>query len=200
MTHKTALLMLDYQVGLCEDGPHLKAPPLQAQIAERDVLTTAERVLGSARDAGVLVVHVRLAFDPSYRLRTNRLPRFAPYEENRVMLADSPEAQIVKALQPIDGEPVIDKGCVDPFIGTPLRDVLSAEGITEVVLGGVATNLVVESAARHASDSGLQVTIVEDMCASFAPDLHAFAVERVLPLFGSVTTSAELAFGQAATS
>jgi nicotinamidase-related amidase len=189
-----ALLMLDYQVALCEDGPHLKAPPLQAQVAERDVLATAERVLERARAAGALVVHVRLAFDPSYRLRTNRLPRFDPYEDNRVMLADSPEAQIVKALAPIEGEPVIDKGCVDPFVGTPLREMLAAEGVTEVVLGGVATNLVVESAARHASDSGLQVSIVEDMCASFAPELHAFAMERVLPLFGTVTTAADLTF------
>jgi len=191
---KKALLMLDYQVALCEDGPHLKAPPLQAQVAERDVLATAERVLDAARAAGALVVHVRLAFDPSYRLRTNRLPRFDPYEANRAMLAGSPEAEIVKALAPVDGEPVVDKGCVNPFIGTALRDVLAAEGVTEVVLGGVATNLVVESAARHASDSGLQVTVVEDMCASFAPDLHSFAVEKVLPLFGTVTTAAELTF------
>ncbi|WP_433234473.1 cysteine hydrolase family protein [Actinomadura nitritigenes] len=193
-TATKSLLMLDYQVALCEEGPHLRMPPLAAQIAERGVLGTAERVLAAARAAGTLVVHVRLAFDPSYRLRTNRLPRFDPYEEQRAMLADSPEAQIVKALAPADGEPVVDKGCVDPFVGTALRDVLAAEGVTEVVLGGVATNLVVESAARHASDSGLQVTVVEDMCASFRPDFHEFSVTNMLPLFGSVTGSAELAF------
>jgi nicotinamidase-related amidase len=193
-TATKALLMLDYQVALCEEGPHLRMPPLAAQIAERGVLATAERVLAAARAAGTLVVHVRLAFDPSYKLRTNRLPRFDPYEEQRAMLADSPEAQIVKALAPVAGEPVIDKGCVDPFVGTPLRDVLAAEGVTEVVLGGVATNLVVESAARHASDSGLQVTVVEDMCASFRPDFHEFSVTNMLPLFGSVIGSAELAF------
>ncbi|KAB2386319.1 cysteine hydrolase family protein [Actinomadura montaniterrae] len=193
-TAKKALLMLDYQVALCEEGPHLRMPPLAAQIAERGVLATAERVLTAARAAGTLVVHVRLAFDPSYKLRTNRLPRFDPYEEQRAMLADSPEAQIVKALAPVAGEPVIDKGCVDPFVGTPLRDVLAAEGVTEVVLGGVATNLVVESAARHASDSGLQVTVVEDMCASFRPDFHEFSVTNMLPLFGSVTGSDELEF------
>ncbi|MFI0405657.1 cysteine hydrolase family protein [Actinomadura sp. 3N508] len=191
---KKALLMLDYQVALCEEGPHLRMPPLAAQIAERGVLATAERVLTAARAAGTLVVHVRLAFDPSYKLRTNRLPRFDPYEEQRAMLADSPEAQIVKTLAPEAGEPVIDKGCVDPFVGTPLRDLLAAEGITEVVLGGVATNLVVESAARHASDSGLQVTVVEDMCASFRPDFHEFSVTNMLPLFGSVIGSAELGF------
>ncbi|MEU5879826.1 cysteine hydrolase [Spirillospora sp. NPDC047279] len=191
---KKALLMLDYQVALCEEGPHLRMPPLAAQIAERGVLDTAGKVLAAAREAGIFVAHVRLAFDPSYRLRTNRLPRFDPYERDRAMLADSPEAQIVKALAPADGEPVIDKGCVDPFVGTALREVLAAEGITEVVLGGVATNLVVESAARHASDSGLQVTVVEDMCASFRPDFHAFSVDNMLPLFGSVTGSAELTF------
>ncbi|WP_301177033.1 cysteine hydrolase family protein [Actinomadura geliboluensis] len=191
---KKALLMLDYQVALCEEGPHLRMPPLAAQIAERGVLATAERVLAAARAAGTLVVHVRLAFDPSYKLRTNRLPRFDPYEEQRAMLGDSPEAQIVKALAPVAGEPVVDKGCVDPFVGTALRDVLAAEGVTEVVLGGVATNLVVESAARHASDSGLQVTVVEDMCASFRPDFHEFSVTNMLPLFGTVTTSAELRF------
>ncbi|HEU5029645.1 MAG TPA: cysteine hydrolase [Spirillospora sp.] len=193
-TATKALLMLDYQVALCEEGPHLRMPPLAAQIAERGVLATAERVLAAARAAGTLVVHVRLAFDPSYKLRTNRLPRFDPYEEQRAMLADSPEAQIVKALAPVAGEPVIDKGCVDPFVGTALRDVLAAEGVTEAVLGGVATNLVVESAARHASDSGLQVTVVEDMCASFRPDFHDFSVTNMLPLFGSVISSAELAF------
>ncbi|TYC14726.1 cysteine hydrolase [Actinomadura syzygii] len=191
---KKALLMLDYQVALCEEGPHLRMPPLAAQIAERGVLATAERVLTAARAAGTLVVHVRLAFDPSYKLRTNRLPRFDPYEGQRAMLADSPEAQIVKALAPQPGEPVIDKGCVDPFVGTPLREMLAAEGVTEVVLGGVATNLVVESAARHASDSGLQVTVVEDMCASFRPDFHEFSVTNMLPLFGSVAGSAELEF------
>ncbi|GAA0545870.1 MULTISPECIES: cysteine hydrolase family protein [Actinomadura] len=193
-TAKKALLMLDYQVALCEEGPHLRMPPLAAQIAERGVLATAERVLAAARAAGTFVAHVRLAFDPSYRLRTNRLPRFDPYEEQRAMLADSPEAQIVKALAPVAGEPVVDKGCVDPFVGTPLREVLAAEGVTEVVLGGVATNLVVESAARHASDSGLQVTVVEDMCASFRPDFHEFSVTHMLPLFGSVTGSADLRF------
>ena len=134
---RKALLLLDYQVALCEEGPYLRMPPLAAQVAERDVLATASRVLEAARAAGWLVVHVRLAFDPTYTLRTNRLPRFDAYPDQRAMLADSPEAQIVKALAPIDGEPVVDKGCVDPFVGTPLLQVLAAEGIGEVVLGGV---------------------------------------------------------------
>src|SRR3954453_15431313 len=165
-------------------------PPLAAQVAERDVLATATRVLDAARVSGWWVVHVRLAFDPTYILRTNRLPRFDAYPGQRAMLADSPEAQIVKALAPLDGEPVGDRGGVDPFVGTPLLQVLAAEGVGEVVLGGVATSLVVESAARHASDAGLQVTVVEDMCASFRPDFHEFWVQHMLPLFAPAPRAA----------
>lgn len=190
--NRTALLLLDYQVALAEEGDRCLAPPLAAAVRERGVLKTASRVLEAARSAQVPVFHVRLAFEPTYGLRTNRLARFDGYPANRAMLGDSPEAQIVDALAPAAGEPVVDKGCVDPFIGTPLRDVLAADGVGHVVLGGIATHLVVESAARHASDSGLQVTVVEDMCAAPAPALHEHAVTATLPLFGTVSPAADV--------
>ena len=189
MSPKSALLMLDYQVALAQEGDLCLAPPLAAQVRERDVLPTAARVLRAARGADVPVFHVRLAFDPTYRLRTNRLPRFDGYPANHKMLAGSAEAQFVTGVAPVDGEPVVDKGCVNAFIGTPLREVLAAEGVDHVVLGGIATHLVVESTARHASDSGLQVSVVEDMCAAPDPALHEFAVTRTLPLFGEVRTA-----------
>ena len=105
------------------------------------------------------------------------------------MLRDSAEAQIVDEVAPIDGEPVVDKGCVDPFVGTPLLHALHAEGIRRVLMGGVATNLVVESAARHATDAGFEVIVVEDMCASFDPELHDFSITKILPMFATVRSS-----------
>jgi nicotinamidase-related amidase len=188
---RTALLMLDYQVALVSEGELGRAKPLAAQVRERNVIATAKSVLDAARAAGTLVIHVRLAFDDTYVLRTNRLARFDGYRDNQAMLRTSPEAAIVDELAPIAGEAVVDKGCVDPFIGTPLLEVLLAEGIRTIVIGGIATNLVVESTARHASDSGLQVNIVEDMCASFSPTAHDFAFANILPMFGSVVTSTE---------
>lgn len=189
MSQNTALLMLDYQVALAQEGDLCLAPPLAAQVRERDVLGTAKRVLEAARTAGVPVFHVRLAFDPTYSLRTNRLPRFDGYPTNEKMRQGNPEAEIVADVAPVAGEPVVDKGCVNAFIGTPLRDVLAAEGISHVVLGGIATHLVVESTARHASDTGLQVSIVEDMCAAPDPAVHDFAISTTLPLFGTVTSA-----------
>jgi len=188
----TALLLLDYQMALCTTGELGKAPALAAEVEARNVIANAKSVLDAARAAGVLVIHVRLAFDPTYKLRTNRLVRFDAYKDNKSMSLDAPEAAIVPELSPIEGEPVVNKSCVDPFIGTSLLEALYAEKIDKIIIGGVATNLVVESTARHASDSGLQVDIVEDMCASFNPAAHAFVFDNIMGLFGTVTTSSDV--------
>ena len=186
---RTALLLLDYQAAICDQGAHGRQPALAAQVAERDVLARAEKTLAVARDSGRFIVHVRLAFDPSYELRTNASARFAAYRDTGAMLVGSPEAEFVAEVAPLDTEPVVTKGGVDPFIGTPLLEVLLRNGISRVALAGVATNLVVESAARHAIDSGLSVVVLADLCASFAAELHEFAVTRTLPLFGEVSDS-----------
>lgn len=188
---RTALLLIDYQVALCELGEHCRMPALAEQVARRGVIAAAEQTLAAAREAGLYVVHVRLAFDPSYELRTNRTPRFDAYPRERAMLADAPGARIVSPLAPLPTEPVIDKGAVGAFAGTPLLGMLLAQGVWHVALGGVATNLAVESTARVAADSGLQVTVLADLCASFDPALHDVAIEKILPMFASVRTSAE---------
>ncbi len=190
----TALLLLDYQVGLCRPGDDCLAPPLAAQIAERGVLEKAAQLLAAARASGALVVHIGLGFDETYELRTNRTARFERYPDNGLMRVGSPEAAFMPQVAPDAREPVLHKGCVDPFIGTSLRLVLASHGIERVVLAGVATNLVVESTARHASDSALDVVVVEDACASFSPEMHTFAVESTLPLFASVVASDAVSF------
>ena len=188
----TAVVLLDYQVALCEEGPHCRQPALAALVAERRVLEHAANVLDAARTSATPVVHVRLAFDPSYELRTNRSARFDVYATERAMLVGSPEADIVSTLAPLESEPVINKGGVDAFVGTALLESLHGRGIRELILLGVATNLVVESTARHATDLGFRVQVVEDCCASFQADLHEFTVARILPLFASVVSSGDV--------
>ena len=107
------------------------------------------------------------------------------------MLAGSPEAAFVSLLAPLESEPVVTKGGVDAFVGTQLLEILSGRGIRNLILLGVATNLVVESTARHATDAGFGVTVLEDCCASFQSELHAFAVERILPMFATLSSSDE---------
>ena len=189
MVNSSALLFIDFQVALCEEGEHTRLPALAAQVRERNVISKATPVLSAARSAGLYVVHVRLAFDPTYELRANRTPRWDAYPADRAMLHDSPAAQIVSALSPLPTEPVVVKGSVNPFIGTSLTEMLIGNGIRQVAMAGVATNLAVESAVRHAGDSGFSVTVLEDVCASFSEAAHEFSVTTILPMFSTIVSS-----------
>ena len=185
----SALILVDYQVALCEEGDLCRLPALAAQVRERDVVATAARALAGARENGVYVVHVRLAFDPTYEVRSNRTARWDAYPESRAMLLDDPASQIVPALAPLATEPVVVKSSVDPFIGTALQNMLLGNGIRAIAVAGVATNLAVESAVRHAGDSGFAVTVIEDACASFSPAAHEFSSGTILPMFATLVAA-----------
>jgi len=185
----SALILLDFQEALCGEPPLLRQAALAAQVAERGVITNTKMALDFARQSQMSVIHVRLAFDPSYELRTNRSARFEVYKNERAMLVGSPEAEFVAPLVPLQSEAIITKGGVDAFVGTPLHPMLSSRGISELFLAGIATNLVVESTARHATDLGFKVTVLEDCCASFQPELHTFAIEKLFPLFSTVSST-----------
>ena len=60
------------------------------------------------------------------------------------------------------------------------------------MLGGVATNMGVESTARTAFDLGYKVVFVEDAMTSLSAEAHRFAVQKMFPLMGRVRSSAEV--------
>ena len=188
-----AMVLMDFQQAVCgPDGKLGVASGLSAHVAERKVLDRVADVLVVARRHGLPVLHVRIAFDEHYLRRTNRSARFTGMEENRLLQRGSTDAEFLPHAAPADGEAVFDKGCVSPFVGTGLEQRLTTLGVRELYLGGVATNFVVESAARHAGDSGYAVTVLEDLCASYDQEMHDFAIQRTLPLFATIDMSASL--------
>lgn len=193
----SALVLLDYQEGICR-GPIGRSSGLADQVRQRQVLENAARCLTAARSAGLTLAHVRVAFNADYTNRINRSDRFSRFEANGMLADGSPDAQICAEVGPQPGELVVTKGCVDPFIGTSLAEFLVGRGVRTLYLGGVATHMVVESAARHACDAGFDVVVLADLCAAHDDTLHEFSMTRILPGFATVTDSADFLgrFGQ----
>jgi nicotinamidase-related amidase len=183
------LLLLDYQKALCDPNGSMGETGLAAEAQRREVLANAARCLEAARGNGVAVAHVYTAFEPDYRLRTNRSAAFAGYEEGGMMQLGSFDAEICDEVKPNDDELVLRKGCVDPFVGTQLMPWLISRKLSKLHLGGVATNFVVESCARTAGDTGFDVHVLEDCCSSFSAEMHDFAVENMLPPFSAISSS-----------
>lgn len=185
----TALLLLDLQNEMVDPKGKVGGGGLAKVVAERNVVENAAAALAAARKRGNPVVHVRLGFRADYLDALSVAPRIDKLKANNVAVLGTWGTEFPEALKPADSELVVTKQCVNPFFGTNLMNWLAQSGVRHVVLGGVVTNLVVESTARAADDAGFAVTVLEDCCAAPNADWHTFAIENTLPLFGSISSS-----------
>lgn len=88
----------------------------------------------------------------------------------------SENANIVKELEPLWNEKVIVKNVVSPFYGTGLDSYLKDNGVDEIVVAGIMTNLCVRSTVSDAYDRGMSITIVRDACASDSKQTDEFTL------------------------
>jgi nicotinamidase-related amidase len=188
-TTDTALLLLDLQNEMVDPKGKVGGGGLAKIVEERGVLANAAKALEAARARGMPVVHVRLGFRPDYADVLSVAPRIAKLKENKAVILGTWGTEFPDSIAPRDGELVVTKQCVNPFYNTGLLNWLLAKGVRRIVIGGVATNLVVESTARAADDAGLAITILEDVCASPNAEWHAFAIKNILPLFAEISST-----------
>jgi nicotinamidase-related amidase len=186
---RRALLLLDMQESICREDGEIGRAGMGAQVSERHVLERAAHVLAFARAHGFLVAYARVAFDDAYSTMTSKAPRFQRLRGLGLGRASSHGAAICKEVAPRAGELVVSKTGIGPLTGTPLLLALTAAGVSEIVIGGVATNHVVESCARHAADAGLDVVVLSDLCAAQTEELHRHSIEQTLPYYSTVIDS-----------
>jgi len=101
-------------------------------------------------------------------------------------------ACIVAALEPRPGELVVNKTTYGTFNSTGLDQALRSLGITTLVVGGVVTNVCVETTARDAADRGYDVVLLDDGCAAFSPEIHEATLLSFQGPFGRVRTADEV--------
>lgn len=94
---------------------------------------------------------------------------------------------------PESGERVVNKHRYSAFAGTDLDVVLRTAGIESILVTGVATNVCVESTLRDGLSLDYHVSLVEDCCAAYNPDLHEGSIKNVQGTFGAVVSASEVA-------
>jgi nicotinamidase-related amidase len=101
-------------------------------------------------------------------------------------------ARIVAALEPRPGEIVVNKTTFGTFNSTGFDHALRSLGITSLVVGGVVTNVCVETTARGAADRGYEVVLLDDGCAAFSPEIHEATLLSFQGQFGRVRRTDEV--------
>ncbi|WP_261556053.1 cysteine hydrolase family protein [Frankia tisae] len=171
---RTALLAMDLQLH------HLARLPA-------DYLPHAVHALGTARAAGVPVIHVALRLRPGH-LDVHPRNKIFGSLPSHLYTADDPGTAIHPDVAPAEGETVVYKNRVSAFAGNNLQQLLAVQDIDHLVLAGVSTAGIVLSTALQAADLDYQVTVLSDACADPNPALHHTLVTDVLPRRGGVAT------------
>jgi len=188
---KAALLVLDMQNELIDPRGKVGAEGFAQVVEERKLIAKTRKVLDAMRARGLPVVFVRVGFRADYADAISRSARLARLKKMQAIVIGTWGLEFPEEIKPLDSEIVYTKRAVNPFFNTGLLTWLQRHEVTTLALCGVYTHMVVDSAARYADDSGFVVKVLEDCCASPDPEVHRMECEKILPLFGTVMSSAE---------
>jgi len=188
-----ALVMIDFQRDFVEPGGFGAALGNDVSLLRRAVAPAA-RVLATARAARLFIVHTREGHRPDLadcppskkargRLRTGIGDR-GPM--GRILVRGEPGHDIVEALAPAPGEPVVDKPGKGAFYATDLESMLRHRAIAQLVVCGVTTEVCVNTTVREANDRGYDCLVLSDCVASYFPDFHAAALAMIAAQGGIV--------------
>jgi nicotinamidase-related amidase len=177
----TALILVDLQEGVV---PMAKAPR-----SGNEVVETAKLLAARFREASAPVFLVHVSFDaentPSQNVDKPGVPPGGTTPEFSRLVPGLLES----------GDVIVLKHHWGAFVGTDLDLMLRRRGCRTVVIGGIATNMGVESTARSAWEHSYDVVIAEDATASSSDEMHAFAIKQILPRIARVVNSKDVALG-----
>jgi len=185
----SALLLNDLQVAIISGSPLASSDP-DALVRVNAAVDRCAEALDAARRAGVLVVHVRVAFSPGHPEANPHSPMMRFMRDKGLLVEGAPGTAFDPRVAPKPGEISVTKHTVSAFAGTPLDQILRGRGIGTVVLGGLVTHYAVDSTARDAHDRGYRVIVLTDGCASATTSRHDASLANLAFLAEAVTTGA----------
>jgi nicotinamidase-related amidase len=176
---KTALVLIDLQGGIVG----MSTAPYPAS----DVVERSRRLADAFHSKGVPVIYVRVDF-----MDFLQLPVDAPQRDPNAPPFPPEASEIVPEAGYQAGDLLITKRHWGAFAGTDLEQELRKRKIETVVLGGIATNIGVESTARQGTGLGFAFVVAEDACTSINAEAHRFAFETIFPRLAKVRKTDEV--------
>ncbi|MFV4847931.1 hydrolase [Edwardsiella tarda] len=173
----TALVLIDLQQGILP----VAAAPCEGETVVRRAVRLAEAF--RARALPVVLVRVGWSPDGGDALRQ-------PVDQPSPARA-LPDNwwHYPTSLQPHPQDIQVIKHQWGAFYGTDLDLQLRRRGIDTLVLGGISTNIGVESTARSAWEHGYGLLLAEDLCAAADEVQHRHSLQYIFPRIARVTQS-----------
>ena len=196
---RTAVVMIDMQRDFLEPGGFGETLGNDVSLLAR-AIDPAAALMAGARKLGMLVVHTREGHRPDLAdAPPAKIERGAPSMRigdvgpmGRILIRGEKGHDIIPALAPKAGEPVVDKPGKGAFFATDLHAILANRGIENLIVGGVTTEVCVHTTVREANDRGYRCVVAEDCCGSYFPEFHEVGLRMIKAqggIFGWVSDS-----------
>lgn len=185
----TALIVVDMQNDYCSSNGASCKQGRDIGMTQRMTPKLAD-FLTRCRALGLAVIHTRnvhseFSDTPAWKRRSGGIISSAA----RLNSWGAGWFEEYPEFTPRSEEYVIDKHRYSAFINTDLEIVLKAKGIRTVLMTGTATNVCVESTARHALMLDYHVVLVKDCCATYSKVLQEATELNIQNHFGVTTPS-----------
>jgi biuret amidohydrolase len=196
----TALVVIDMQRDFIERGGFGEA--LGNDVSRlAAIVPTVRDLLGWARARGIRVAHTREGHrpdladcPPAKRQRGRPALRIGDAGPmGRILVDGQPGNDIVPELAPRAGETVIVKPGKGAFYATALDETLRSQRITHLLLGGVTTEVCVQTTMREANDRGYECLLIEDATESYFPEFKQATLAMIHAQGGIVGWTAPFA-------
>lgn len=180
----TAIVLVDDDNDFLSEGGKLHGA-IKEVLQDNQVVDNINDLISKARTKGVKIVHVPIAFSADYHeMGEEPYGVFKVVKDTGAFQRDTWGARVADVLDVRDTDIVVDnKSTTCAFATTDLDKILGEHSITNVILGGLLTNICIETTMRTAYDKGYKVYTLTDCSATVNNEQQEASVKNNWPMF-----------------